>query len=218
MFSALSRSPSRSEVLPSAMPLKRKPIIPVATTIPTQERESFARYLAVSESIELNSPVTRIEAFKIFLEDVGITVYPLKTVVPYMDEKAKTEGNGFSWSWYPLRVQDHMAHFQFGLAPDKRFNIIGSDCYVWNGIDNIYSRSVPLHALLKVQKIEADFPHKQAVHFFVCDYATERDAQPDPFLMACIPNKRLNEGDGRFVIDFWEEPGFGLEQQLGLSG
>ena len=32
--------------------------------------------------------------------------------------------------------------------------------------------------------------------------------------MAVVNNARLARGVGRFVIDFWDEPGFGLEQQL----
>jgi hypothetical protein len=34
--------------------------------------------------------------------------------------------------------------------------------------------------------------------------------RPDPFLMAVIPNPELEHGKGRFVIDVWDEPGFGI--------
>jgi len=37
---------------------------------------------------------------------------------------------------------------------------------------------------------------------------------PDPFLMAVVPNPNLARGIGRFVIDFWDEPGFGIEHML----
>ena len=37
---------------------------------------------------------------------------------------------------------------------------------------------------------------------------------PDPFLMAVIPNRDVVHGVGAFVIDVWDEPGFGLEQRL----
>jgi hypothetical protein len=37
---------------------------------------------------------------------------------------------------------------------------------------------------------------------------------PDPFLMAVIPNRDVIYGVGYFVIDVWDEPGFGLEQRL----
>ena len=32
--------------------------------------------------------------------------------------------------------------------------------------------------------------------------------------MAVINNPQLAKGVGRFVIDFWDEPGFELDQQL----
>ena len=37
---------------------------------------------------------------------------------------------------------------------------------------------------------------------------------PDPFLMAVIPNGDVGYGVGTFIIDVWDEPGFGLEQRL----
>lgn len=36
----------------------------------------------------------------------------------------------------------------------------------------------------------------------------------DPFLMAVVPNAKVREGVGRFIIDFWDEPGFGIDQML----
>jgi hypothetical protein len=61
--------------------------------------------------------------------------------------------------------------------------------------------------------IEAEF--KEPVSFFICDYAPAPHIEhPDPFLMAVINNAQLSKGVGRFVIDFWDEPGFGLEQQI----
>lgn len=76
-----------------------------------------------------------------------------------------------------------------------------------------YNKLVPLHALRKVAEIENGF--KEPVSFFVCDYAPAPHIEhPDPFLMAVINNGRLREGVGRFVIDFWDEPGFGLSEQL----
>jgi hypothetical protein len=32
--------------------------------------------------------------------------------------------------------------------------------------------------------------------------------------MAVIPNKAVAGGRGRFVIDFWDEPGFGIDKQV----
>lgn len=79
-----------------------------------------------------------------------------------------------------------------------------------------YDKLVPLHALRKVGAIEAEF--REPVAFFICDYAPAPHIEyPDPFLMVVIDNPRLNQGVGRFVIDFWDEPGFGFGQQLALG-
>ncbi len=76
-----------------------------------------------------------------------------------------------------------------------------------------YDKLVPIHALRKVAEIERDF--REPVSFFVCDYAPAPHIEhPDPFLMVVVNNERLSKGVGRFVIDFWDEPGFGLEQML----
>lgn len=82
-----------------------------------------------------------------------------------------------------------------------------------------YDKLVPIHALRKVVTIEGEFagkaPGNPPIAFFVCDYAPAPHIEhPDPFLMAVIDNARLSEGVGRFVIDFWDEPGFGLDKQL----
>lgn len=77
----------------------------------------------------------------------------------------------------------------------------------------IYDKTIPLHALRKVAKITRAFGAK--VGLFVCDYALAPQIQyPDPFLMAVVSNPRVGNGTGRFVIDFWDEPGFGLDRQL----
>lgn len=79
-----------------------------------------------------------------------------------------------------------------------------------------YDKTIPIHALKKVVAVEKEFT-KAPVHFFVCDYAVAPQVEyPDPFLMAVIPcdNDSQARGVGRFIIDFWDEPGFGLEQQL----
>lgn len=85
---------------------------------------------------------------------------------------------------------------------------------VGNGVQNLYDKTIPLHALRKVATIEKEFISGKA-HFFVCDYAVAPHiVYPDPFLMVMIDNPALKNGTGRFVIDFWDEPGFGLEKML----
>lgn len=76
-----------------------------------------------------------------------------------------------------------------------------------------YNHTIPLHAMRRVAAIEREFTGDVA--FFVSDYALlPAVLYPDPFLMAVIPNPNLSRGEGRFVIDFWDEPGFGIEQML----
>jgi hypothetical protein len=76
-----------------------------------------------------------------------------------------------------------------------------------------YDRTIPIHAVRKIAQIEKTYAGDVA--FFVCDYALAPAIQyPDPFLMAVVPNLKANIGVGRFIIDFWDEPGFGIEHML----
>lgn len=78
-----------------------------------------------------------------------------------------------------------------------------------------YTRTIPLHALKKIAMIEKEFT-PGGVCFLVTDYTVSPDViiNPDPFLMAVIPNSAVSHGKGRFVIDVWDEPGFGLDKML----
>lgn len=78
-----------------------------------------------------------------------------------------------------------------------------------------YTRTLPLHALKKIALIEKHFTAGKPV-FLVTDYtvAPHIIVNPDPFLMAVIPNSAVAHGKGRFIIDIWDEPGFGLERML----
>lgn len=92
--------------------------------------------------------------------------------------------------------------------------IPASDYYA--GADaKVYSRAIPVHALQKIAKVEKEFGAGKVV-FMITDYVTQPHVviQPDPFLMAVVPNKDLAKGVGRFVIDVWDEPGFGIAQML----
>lgn len=85
--------------------------------------------------------------------------------------------------------------------------------YDKKGEHQVYDRTIPLHAVRRVALIERE--HKGDVAFFVSDYALLPEVlYPDPFLMAVIPNINVANGTGRFIIDFWEEPGFGIDKML----
>jgi hypothetical protein len=88
-----------------------------------------------------------------------------------------------------------------------------------------YDRILPLHALKKIALIEREFRRK--IGFLVSDYVVTPHVvekriplpppprvNPDPFLMAVVPNNDVPHGAGCFVIDVWDEPGFGLPQML----
>lgn len=78
-----------------------------------------------------------------------------------------------------------------------------------------YTRTIPLHALKKIALVEREFKSGQVV-FLVTDYTTAPHiiVNPDPFLMAVIPNSAVAHGKGRFIIDVWNEPGFGIDRML----
>lgn len=82
---------------------------------------------------------------------------------------------------------------------------------------NVYRHTIPLHALDKIATIEGEFG-KGKVVFLVSDYTHTAHLviNPDPFLMAVVPNSNIAHGKGRFVIDLWDEPGFGMAQRLGV--
>lgn len=102
-------------------------------------------------------------------------------------------------SWYGQTTRD--GHEVLSREYDKK------------GEHQVYDRTIPLHAVRRVALIERE--HKSDVAFFVSDYALLPEVlYPDPFLMAVIPNINVAKGTGRFVIDFWEEPGFGIDKML----
>jgi hypothetical protein len=78
-----------------------------------------------------------------------------------------------------------------------------------------YTRTLPLHALKKIALIEREFTAGKPV-FLVTDYATAPHimVNPDPFLMAVIPNSAVGFGKGRFIIDVWDEPGFDIDRMV----
>lgn len=203
----------------------------------------MAEYAAIAKAAGFSHPSLgadlAIEQFKDFLRAKDWGVFSLATVIPYMDELAKKSGAGYGWEWRPLRKKDQIAKVLFG-TPSHYYNnnnmngdaSAAKDYYYgehsqqrWNGQNNEpqtvpassqpYDRVIPLHALKKVVAIEAEFK-AAPVSFFVSDYAPAPHivTNVDPFLLAVINNPKLDKGIGRFVIDFWDEPGFGLDQQL----
>lgn len=208
---------------------------PVSATIKSYTPEQIAEYAEVAELVGVAPADLKVEEFKTYLRGKDFPVYDLSTVVAFMDAKSKAEGKGWGWNWVPLRDKDRIGA-RFGTPATRRemsmLRISGEPR--WEGEDRpasdhyspyrdvgrmsspvqvpAYSQVVPLHALKKVALIEKEFKH--SVSFMVSDYAPAPAFKADPFLMAVIHNAGLASGEGRFVIDVWDEPGFGIEHML----
>lgn len=205
------------------------------------ETNHMAEYAEVTKAIGFSHPFIdadlRIEAFKEYLRRKDWGIFSLKAVIAHMDKKAAEESDAKAgWHWRPLREMDSIPNVKFGKEGAARHGGLStiispaSDYFYgahrghsqWQpgevdlGPSSLpYDKLVPLHALRKVKEIEGEFEGEEHVAFFVSDYAPAPHIQyPDPFLMAVVVNARLDSGVGRFVIDFWDEPGFGLEKQF----
>lgn len=222
---------------PALLSAKLKPEPIAAIT-----QSHMAEYAELAKLAGVKVPDLGIEAFKAFLEQHDIPVFALSEVVTYMDKRAAVESKERSgWEWRPLRQKDNRDGVAFGTRATRAQDQFGrrtgeavspgSDFYAgpgegrsqgWNGESGMYktppsslpyNRHIPLHALRKVALIEKDYGGDVA--FFVSDYALAPQIEyPDPFLLAVVPNIDVKMGVGRFVIDFWDEPGFGLDAQL----
>jgi len=224
-YEITDHTPEAVEVAVIEKPIE-KPIPSALTEIKTDLKE----YAELAAIVGIAPAELTIEAFKAFLHEHDIPVFNLKEVIAYMDDKAKRESkNQAGWEWRPLREKDrgkcgeHADRLAFGTEAKRSGSdrvAPASDYYaghfLWDGkiyssSQKVYDKLVPLHALKKVALIEKHFGDK--VGMFVCDYAPI-PAYPDPFLMAVIANPKVREGEGRWIIDFWNEPGFGLQSQL----
>lgn len=197
---------------------------------------ALAEYQKLSDEIGVVPPDLGIENFKALLVRLDYPIFSLAEVVDYMDAKAAKESDQKAgWRWAPLRKKDNLKGVKWGVEGRAEWGdgsrtvrkviMAASDYYgglqeVHNGSEvylrggsSPYHRTVPIHALRRIAAIEREY--HDPVAFFVSEYAPMPEIRnPDPFLMAVIPNPHLDKGDGRFVIDFWEEPGFGIEQML----
>jgi hypothetical protein len=100
-------------------------------------------------------------------------------------------------------------------AHDEMFNRPPSPPDWRKMLSPAYTRTLPLHALKKIALVEKNFTACKPV-FLVTDYTVQPHIiiNPDPFLMAVIPNSAVAHGKGRFIIDVWDEPGFGIERMV----
>lgn len=126
----------------------------------------------------------------------------------WMAQFRETESRGyFSGAGRPRPPMPKIEILQRAITPASDYHA-GADA-------KIYDRAIPVHALKKIATIEKQFGAGR-VAFMITDYVTQPHIviQPDPFLVAVVPNKDVGKGVGRFVIDVWDEPGFGIAQML----
>jgi hypothetical protein len=215
-------APVSQAVVIMAEPEHVVPKMAAPTPIKAESRASeLAAYAEMAKQIGLPVPELEIERFRSVLADLDFPIYSLNEVVAYMDDKAKREGEQWGWRWLALREKDRYGGMFDGRFPNGQgwesddTRAPSSDLYRaadrW-GPWPLYSRTVPLHALQRIAAIEVKYD--KPVHFMVSDYAPQPQYAPDPFLLAVIPNEQLSRGIGRFVIDFWDEPGFGITSML----
>lgn len=194
--------------------------------------ETTRAYHTLAKKIGFYIPDITAELLKLFLVDHDIPVFSMSEVVTYMDNKADKEGrtdyasrNKLGWGWLPLRDKDNIKASFGRQMGHHQVHVNGHYSHEWKPASDYYApannrsertkaydKPVPLHALQKVEVIEEEFGDQ--VVFFVSDYATAEWAKPDPFLMVAIIDPQTRAAGARMVIDFWDEPGFGLERML----
>jgi hypothetical protein len=192
---------------PKQIKLEPKPVKPT-------DELCLKEYVELAAQVGIAPPDLVIEEFKSFLNQHDMPVFNLQEVIAYMDEKAKKESkNKAGWHWCPLRKKDQL-NVILGVASSwiTSDRVRPATDYYHPSSGGLYDKIIPLHALKKVALIEKEFKHPVA--FFACDYAPLPQLNPDPFLMVVINNPRVVQGEGRWIVDFWDEPGFGIEQML----
>jgi len=139
-----------------------------------------------------------------FFEQEGIELYDYDQVKAWLAEKKK-QAKAKHWCWRAFREKDIITSYIWGYSREKRTwsdGFYSSTGKRWEC--RPYDRLVPLHALQKVAKIEAEFG--DSVKFFVSDYAAP---DVDPFIM--VRPTMCDSGGHQYhlVFDVWDEPGFG---------
>lgn len=220
------------------LPATQAPAEPAVRPVPSVhpfvfDESGLAEYRAVATDVGAVPAELTIADFRTFLAAHKIPTFDLTKVVGYMDKIAATDNpDRYGWHWAPVRASDvrdinlgrsSVSYSCNGCVTSGSVIMTGqswsstqytqrtpaSDYYAASR--TIYARTIPLHALQLIAQIEHQFGVGK-VAFMVSDYTTEPDriVTPDPFLMAVIPNDKLAAGEGRFIIDAWDEPGFGV--------
>lgn len=148
-------------------------------------------YLALSESVGVDSPIVANELLKRCLKAERIFIYNTEHVEKYL--KSMFTKSNQRLVWKPLRAKDSdTTTYSFSTGSSTK-NETG-----------IYNRAIPGHALQKADTLIQAFDRPDDLCFEVSDY---EDVRPDPFLSV-----RIKNSDSRFVIAYWDEPNFRMEE------
>lgn len=168
------------------------------------ESQKQRSYEEVAQQLDFDpAELTRAQLLEFFWTE-GITLYDYDQVNAWLGKK-KAEAKAKLWCWRPLREKDIITAYRWGFDYEKgKWNDGFYRAKNWSC--RPYDRLVPLHALLKVAKIEGKFGDR--VKFFVSDYATP---DVDPFIMVrpamCDSG---TQAEYNLIFDVWDEPGFGV--------
>jgi hypothetical protein len=161
-------------------PINEYPISPEPVDQPVSVEPKVVvddEYLALSESVGVDSPVVSNELLKRCLKQEKIFVYNTEHVEKYLRSKFTSTRQMLVWK--PLRKKDA-------------------------GGRQIYNHPIPGYALQRAERVLQSFDRPNDLVFEVSDY---EEVKPDPFLSV-----RLRDSDNRFVIAFWDEPNFRMEE------
>lgn len=127
------------------------------------------------------------------IDTAGLKVYDFDKVDGYLMREARKRGPNFRWLWKPMRDKD------LKIVRTLQQNIPQSAGIIdWQ----IYSQQIPMQAMVHAKAI---IDQIQDAVFFVTDYEA---VKPDPFL--AVSTRNLLEGGKLWIIDQWDEPGFGV--------
>jgi hypothetical protein len=164
-------------------------------------------YSQVARRIGLNGGAFLEIALQRFIVDHKWPVYPNDQVQAYLQQLADQETE----RKYP-RVKTRYSSEEVGINIrwERMWENGPRIAVVWlplrendrrkaGSSDNIYPLAVPLHAIEKVDQLERELGRNAGLKFEVSHYEVK---EPDPFL-------RVVAGRALYVIDVWNEPGWG---------
>jgi hypothetical protein len=157
-------------------------------------------YLETAARVKLDSPKVLRARLEYFLATNGWPVYPYDRVWSYLEQLADQENQRVYGRQRDQAIEEpSITRSSWSRAP--QINPYWAPLRSLDDSEDepvaVYDKDVPLHALQKVEILDREFG-EGVLQFFVSDYQATK---PDPFLMVVA-------GNGRFVIDVWDEPGW----------